>query len=164
MLVTDLEKIAEEAKHRTNDYAAFGYYVGLQEISDSELDMLVERIAEPLIAQIDCTQCANCCRSLDVYLTPPDSSRLSQIIPLSNLIDHEKAQLHGEWGCLAEKPCPFLSGTLCSVYEHRPETCRTYPVFTPDFRWTVRDVLGGVGICPIIYNVIEQLQIELGWR
>lgn len=160
---TDLGLIAEESKRRADDYAAFRYYVELDERSDAELDALVEDIAAPIIDGIDCTQCANCCRSLDVYVTPDDAHRLSTVIALDTIIDHERAQADEEWGMLRDKPCRFLDGKLCSIYAHRPDSCRLYPVFTPDFRWTVEEVLGGVGLCPIIYNVIEELQRVLGW-
>ncbi len=162
-LTTDLEIIATEAKRRADDYEAFGYYVGLQEMTDTALDEMVKQIAEPIAAAIDCTECANCCKNLNVYLTPSDVERLSQVIPLDDLLSYDEAQNQDEWACFTTKPCPLLNGKLCSVYEHRPETCRTYPVFTPDFRWTIHDILGGVGWCPIIYNVIEQLQQKLDW-
>ncbi len=168
-LQIDLEFIAAEALNRADDYDAFRYFVELDERTDAELDTLVEKIAAPIIAAIDCKQCANCCRSLDVYLTEADAERLAagSFIPIEQLlndtIDRDRAAANEEWGVFRHKPCQFLNGTLCSVYEHRPESCRMYPVFTPDFRWTLEEVLGGVGLCPIIYHTIEQLQRELGW-
>lgn len=163
-LVTDLDIITTEASQRADDYDAFGYYVELQEISDAEFDALAERVAEPIVAEIDCTECANCCRSLDVFLTLTDATRLSSVVPLQDILDYEHAASVDEWACFKAKPCPLLNGKLCTVYEQRPDACRAYPTFTPDFRWTIRDILGGVGFCPIIYNVIEHLQRELAWR
>lgn len=165
----ELKFIALEARRRANDYAAFRYYVELDERSDAELDSLVMRIVTPIITAIDCTQCANCCRILDVYLTETDAHRLATGlgVPLEELIDgtinRERAKQEEEWGVLARCPCHFLDGRLCSVYPFRPQSCRMYPQFTPDFRWTLEDILGGVGKCPIIYHVIEQLQAELNW-
>ncbi len=165
----DLAYISTEAANRADDYDAFRYFVELDERTDAELDTLVEKIAAPIIAAIDCKQCANCCRSLDVYLAESDAERLAagSFIPIEQLlndtIDRDRAAANEEWGVFRHKPCQFLNGTLCSVYEHRPESCRMYPVFTPDFRWTLEEVLGGVGLCPIIYYTIEQLQRELGW-
>lgn len=165
----DLVFIATEAINRADDYDAFRYFVELDERTDAELDALIEKIAAPIIAAIDCKRCANCCRSLDVYLTESDAERLAtgSFIPLEQLlndtIDRNRAAANEEWGVFRHKPCQFLNGTLCSVYEHRPESCRMYPVFTPDFRWTLDEVLGGVGLCPIIYHTIEQLQQILGW-
>ncbi len=167
-LVLDLDFIAQAAQQR-NDYEAFRYYVELDERSDAELDALVESIARPIVDVIDCTQCANCCHQLNVYVTMADAQRLIQraMLPaiqlLTHIIDCEKAFQVDEWGVFRQQPCVFLEGNLCRIYEHRPDSCRTYPVFTPDFRWTLDDILGGVGICPIIYNVIEHLQVALGW-
>ncbi|NDJ84368.1 MAG: YkgJ family cysteine cluster protein [Chloroflexi bacterium] len=166
---TDLEVIAAEAQRRADDYSSFRYYVELDERTDAELDRLVERIAAPVIAGIDCTTCANCCRHLNVYLTPDDVQCLSQGTSLSVdavldlLVDRERAQSVGEWGVFRDQPCWFLENNLCRVYPQRPESCRDYPAFTPDFRWLLEDILEGVGQCPIIYNVIEHLQAVLGW-
>lgn len=162
---TNLDFIAAEAIRRADDYEAFSHYIELQEHSDQELDALVERIAAPIVDAIDCTDCANCCRNLDIYLTESDGKRVAEAIevPLTSILDHEQAKTQDEWGMFPQKPCRFLDGNLCSIYSHRPESCRHYPVFTPDFRWAINMILEGVGICPIIYNVIDALQKELNW-
>jgi Fe-S-cluster containining protein len=132
-------------------------------LDDAKLDAFVEATAAPVVAAIDCTQCANCCRSLDVYLVEADASRLADglMIPLdaveTRYVDHRAAAEAGEWGKFHQQPCAFLNGNLCSVYEHRPDSCRIYPVFTPDFRWALPDTLEGAAICPIIYNVLVAL-------
>jgi len=166
-LVVDLAFIAQQAAQRHDDYAAFRYYVEDDERSDAALDTLVESIAQPIIAAIDCTTCANCCRNLAVYLTPQDAEQLATGLALSpetlhsNYIDSAAAV--EEWGVLRQRPCAFLGGALCSVYAHRPESCRAYPEFTPDFRWQLGHILGGVGLCPIIYHVIEGVKDALKW-
>ena len=162
-LVTDLEQIKILAQQNHDDFEVLGYMLELhEETPDDVIDTWVDSIAKPIIEAIDCTQCGNCCRSLDVYVTPDDVQRLSTgiVIPLDTImtdIDNESAPKVGEWGKFKAKPCGFLDGNLCSVYAHRPETCRTYPVFTPDFRWTIDDTIEGASICPIIYNVLTTL-------
>jgi len=169
MPVTDLQFIAQRAHYNRDDYESFRYYIEDDARSDTELDALVESIAAPIIAAIDCTACGNCCRSLDVYLTPDDAARLADGLNCSEdelrarYIDHPRAQAEDEWGMLAARPCAFLKGNLCSVYAYRPQSCRDYPAFTPDFRWLAGDILGGVGLCPIIYNVIEALKYQTNW-
>ncbi len=162
-LLTDLAHLQHIAQARADDYDAFRYYVELDDRSDAELDALVERLAAPIVAAIDCTQCANCCHHLAVYLTPDDAARLNTAMDAAPYIEHERAQQAEEWGMLKASPCPFLAGKHCGVYPQRPESCRAYPEFTPDFRWQLGHILGGVGLCPIIYNVIEAVQAELGW-
>lgn len=161
----NLDFIAKEAQNRHDDYIAFAHYIELDDTTDVELDRLVEAVVTPIVNAIDCKTCANCCRRLDVFVTKSDTVRLKQagIVPVKEIIDHDIARVHDEWGMLREKPCRFLNGNFCSIYARRPESCRRYPQFTPNFRWTVRPILDGVGLCPIIYHVIEELQSKLGW-
>ena len=162
-LVTDLDQIKDLVQQRHDDFEVLEYLLELHEdLKDEQIDDWVESIAKPIITTIDCTQCGNCCRSLDVYLTEDDVENLATGIdvPLDSImthVDNESAYKVKEWGKFKSKPCGFLTGKLCSVYEHRPETCRTYPVFTPDFRWTIGDTIEGAAICPVIYNVLVTL-------
>lgn len=138
------------------------------DIADADLDALVEAIAAPIVAATDCTQCARCCRALDVYLIPEDAVRLAAGLgcdveqALAEYVDRESAAVEGEWGRLRGKPCPFLADGLCSLYAHRPESCRLYPAFTPDFRWTLEDLIPGAAVCPIIMQVLDALAARFG--
>lgn len=164
-MIIDLDQIKQLTADQQNHFEVLRYTVQwYDDTPDDELDALVDQIAAPIIEAIDCTQCANCCRSLDVYLTPEDGERLGPHIdiPLDAILDRESAQRVGEWGKFAARPCRFLDGKRCSVYEHRPETCRTYPALTPDFRWTLADTIEGAAICPIIYNVLVRLADRFG--
>ena len=163
-MLTDLEAIQTQAAARHDEFEVLRYMLEINDdISDADLDAFIDALAAPIIAAIDCRQCANCCRNLDVYLTPDDAQRLADgvDIPLSEVktryINQQAAQHEGEWGRFTHSPCAFLDGKLCSIYEHRPESCRAYPVFTPDFRWTLADTLQGAALCPIIYNVLDAL-------
>ncbi len=169
----DLERIAACAAQRQDENEAFGYYVDTLcehgDWTDSTLDALVDTIATGVAAQIDCTACGNCCRALTVGLTPEDIPALSEALHLptgemiAQYVDHETARQEDEWGVFRCRPCAFLAGKRCSIYASRPAACRAYPAFTPDFRYLVQPIVSGAGLCPIIYNVIERLKIELGW-
>jgi uncharacterized protein len=163
-IISDLETIRHMARERRDEFEIMRYMLEANDtVGDSELDQLVDEIAAPVIAAIDCTRCGNCCRSLDVYLTEADAERLADCIdvPVSEVhtryIDLKRAAEVEEWGVFNARPCTFLRGMLCSVYERRPDTCRTYPQFTPDFRWVLGDMLEGAVLCPIIYNVLDRM-------
>lgn len=167
-LETDLERIKTLAQVHHDDFEVLRYQLeNDDDLDDAQLDAFVERIAAPISAAIDCTKCANCCRSLDVYLTEADARRLAAgiAIPLNALldqaIDREAAVVVEEWGMFRQRPCAFLASKLCSVYAHRPESCRAYPAFTPDFRWTLEDTIAGARLCPIIYNVLSALSAQI---
>ena len=164
-LITDYNLLPSLAKQHQDEFEVLGYTLDLlEELADEQIDAWVDTIAMPIVEAIDCTKCANCCRSLDVYLTETDASQLGSLIdvPIDSILDHVAAHRVGEWGTFKAKPCGFLNGSLCSVYSHRPETCRTYPMFTPDFRWTLDDTIEGASICPIIYNVLITLYRRIG--
>jgi Fe-S-cluster containining protein len=166
--ITDLARIQQLAQERHGDFELLRALLERNhKLDDAKLDAYVEQVAAPIIAAIDCIQCENCCRNLDVYLVEDDAKRLANglMIPLSEVethyVDHKAAEQVEEWGIFRQRPCAFLNGKLCSVYEHRPESCRIYPVFTPDFRWSLEDTIEGAALCPIIYNVLSTLCDQL---
>jgi hypothetical protein len=172
-LQRDLSIIAQQAERLRADYEAFGYYIDFiwerENRSDAELDRLVDEIAAEVIPQIDCTTCANCCRSLRVGLTPDDVPPLVEALRLpperviAVYVDQEAGAQQDEWGVFRCSPCALLHNKLCTVYAHRPQSCRDYPALTPDFRWLYGEIARGAGLCPIIFNVIERLKLRLGW-
>ena len=173
MLETHLDRIAALAAQHCDDTEAFSHYIDImwerEGRSDAELDTLVDAVAATIIPHIDCTVCANCCRSIAVGLTPDDIPPLANALDtppqrlITELVDHKVGAQWGEWGIIRESPCPMLRDNLCSVYDQRPQSCREYPAFTPDFRWLKDEIMRGAGLCPIIFNVVERLKDRLGW-
>ena len=167
-LITDLKKLPELAETHYDDFQVMRYM--LQEdddIDDDALDAYVEEIAAPIIEAIDCTQCGNCCMSLRVYLEAGDIERLADglYIPLedvkTNYVDYSSELPEDKHGYFQHSPCVFLNDKCCSIYDHRPETCRAYPQFTPQFRWLLADTIAGANTCPIIYNVLSELVTKI---
>ncbi len=70
-----------------------------------------------------CNECdARCCKFIPIEITKLEHQQLLKIKP--DLVCKEFATVF-----YIEPPCVFLSGdNQCSIYEHRPETCRDYPV------------------------------------
>lgn len=168
----DPEQLPDLARVRFDEFDVMRYQlIANDDLTDENLDQIIIALATPIINRTDCTQCGNCCKRLDVYLTPDDADRLAGgiHIPLADLltdtIDRPRAERVGEWGVFVQSPCRFLSDKKCTVYEHRPQTCRDYPVFIPDFRWMLDDLIEGAEICPIIYETLcavwEYVEYEL---
>jgi len=166
-LTQDLAQISALAQARRDEFEVLMYRLQDDDaLDDAELDRRVESLAAPVIAAIDCTQCANCCRKLRVYLEPEDVQRLANglHIPLEAVegyLDRPSAEQVGEWASFYAIPCAFLRGKMCGIYPHRPNACRSYPQFTPDFRWVLGDLLGGAGLCPIIYHTLDALSQQI---
>ncbi|XWX05310.1 YkgJ family cysteine cluster protein [Aggregatilineales bacterium SYSU G02658] len=164
MYSIDLAAIAADAPARRDAYEVMFYQFQYDDdLTDEQLDALVNAVAAPIIAAIDCTQCANCCRSLDVYLEADDLPRLSQACHIHldevrvRFVDEDVLPESGAVGKLNVKPCGFLDGQRCRIYAHRPQACRDYPFLTPDFRWSMEQLVAGAAICPIIYHTLNAL-------
>jgi len=88
----------------------------------------------------NCSTCGDCCRNVkdSVMVESLDLYRLARFfsIEMSDVILKYTDIAYLAWGfpvfMLKTKPhrdtCIFLKSSLCSVYEARPRTCRTYPL------------------------------------
>ena len=131
-----------------------------------ETDVLVHALADEITPQIDCTACGNCCKSLMINVSGPETERLADHLemPLEKLKErYIETSLQGSM-IMNTIPCHFLSGTSCSIYEHRFAECRTFPgLHEPDFTGRLFSTFMHYGRCPIIFNVVEQLKIDTGF-
>ena len=81
-----------------------------------------------------------CCHDADMYLYPYDIVRLKRRLGMTSeafLLEHTVTALRDmpffpnvmlKMSECEGRPCPFLSGTGCTVYEDRPYSCRAYPL------------------------------------
>ena len=125
-------------------------------------------IAEDVEDDMDCTECANCCRSATVRLKDRDLPKLAKALRLSEQkFLNQYAEMTEDEGWIlkrnADGSCPFLSGNLCTVYEVRPSTCEDFPhlVRGPGSlvarMWEMAD---RACYCPIVYNTLEAWKVE----
>lgn len=166
-LITNLETIARITERDERRNMRFRSFIkGDLEWSDKRLDALVRKLFESVAAEIDCTQCANCCRVLGISVVQEDIERLAGRVGMDTPAFEEKYIIVEESGekMIAESPCPFVDGNLCSVYEDRPCDCRDYPhIWKEDFRSRMMSVLNNAEVCPIVFNVLEQLKERFRW-
>ncbi len=166
-LETDLDYIADRAAEQQDAYEVLLYQLQWDDaIDDSKLDAYVEAIAAPIRAAIDCTQCANCCLGSAVCIVPSDITRLAKGIGQTEAEITAAYVANPETGgdmTLCSRPCKLLDGLRCSVYAHRPQSCRDFPAFAPDFRWILAHIIKGATICPIIYHVLDALIAQIDY-
>jgi uncharacterized protein len=170
---TNVEALAsqtEEANIRLRQYLK-----QQDRLSDEQVDQLVQEITDRVWASVDCTTCANCCKKLAIGLTEVEAQRLAARRSLTTedfcqrflkpTKDPEDAAEEGEanirWH-VRGKPCPFLKDNRCTVYENRSGQCRKYPcLHEPDFSFRTLAMIERTFICPIVYQVFEELRAEM---
>ena len=161
-IITDVSKIEELAKKREDKNWEFRTYLKGADLSGHRLDTAVHMLYRRISEQIDCRQCGNCCKVCRPILKMPD---VRQLANLHNLKPAEFQRQYltvdkeNEGYSFREMPCPFLQGKLCSVYSQRPGDCRSYPhLHKNDFVFRLAQAVSNCSICPIVFNVYEELK------
>ncbi len=150
-----IEVLSEENEIENCDFRAW-----LKNYAPDDIDHVVKALSQKYFALIDCKECGNCCRVLELEFTELGLHTIAKSMEQS--IDEFKKRFVVE-GIV--KPCPALKGNLCSIYEGRPDVCRSYPhLEKPDFIFRLYGVLDNIGICPIAFNAFEELKAKVKWR
>jgi Fe-S-cluster containining protein len=155
-----IKLLAEKNEEKNWRFRSFLKFKG-----DRKIDRIVHRLYHEISQDIDCTQCGNCCRELKPLLTRSELRLLSDFInvpPKKFLEDYTEFDDTEKKLRLKGTPCSFLKDNKCTVYECRPSDCRSFPhLHKREFTTRLINVLQSYSICPIVFNVYEQLKIEM---
>ena len=89
------------------------------------LDSTRSGLESPSDADVACGTCVGCCASSQFVHVRPDEADALAHIPAALLFDAPGGQ--GKlMGYDEHGRCPMLTDSGCSIYDHRPQTCRTY--------------------------------------
>lgn len=134
-------------------------------------DRRIRRIAEDVESRIDCSLCGNCCKVATARISERDVAKLAKYLGLKPAeVIRQYTTEDPEEGLIlrrTENGCVFLDGTLCSVYDARPHTCQDFPhTVRGDGSFVARmwDFTDRACYCPIVYNTLEVLKEEIGFR
>ena len=166
----DLVQIRALAERKEDENSRFRQFLKNRcNLQPDEIDRRVFETTRRVWAGIDCTTCANCCREMKPTFSEEEVDRVACRLGIERqqLIESylERAEADGDnpWQTRAT-PCPFLKDNLCSIYEDRPAECSGYPyLYQPDFVFRTMGMIERTFICPIVYEVMEELKKSLGF-
>ena len=164
-MLLDLKEIQRLAAKRENENLRFRSWLKGQ--SSNRIDRLAHELNVYYSKEIDCTQCGNCCTKLRPVMLEIDIDVLTKLLTLSREDFRKKYIMIDTDGDMMFKhlPCIFLKDKQCSIYESRPTDCRSYPhLHKTEFISRLYGVLENYAICPIVFNVIEDLKTRLNFR
>jgi uncharacterized protein len=134
----------------------------VKKLSSKQADQLVNEIHHEVFLNIDCLQCANCCKTTSPLFTQEDIGRISSYLGLSRsafvqqylIIDED-----GDFVFNRPAPCPFLgNNNMCSVYSVRPEACAGYPhTGEPGQRRKLKIAKHNAVLCPGVFRILERV-------
>jgi len=134
----------------------------LKKSKNKEINAVADQLHEEVFAELDCLDCANCCKSIPPIVNEMDVKRASRFLGL------KPADFKADY-CLIDKdgdmvinasPCPFLEDdNKCSIYEGRPRACREYPhTDNFEFQKNIRLHLINSEYCPAVYHILEKMR------
>ena len=164
-LETDRACIKALAEDREAENDAFRVFIKKSNVD--EIDGLVQQINSVVEPAIDCTECGACCKTLMINVEPPEAEKLARRLGMDEAEFKRiyiEESLQGQL-VVNQMPCHFLAGTRCSVYEDRFAECREFPhLHRKNFKDRMFGTLVHYAMCPIIFNVVEELKIRTGFK
>ena len=153
-------KILENARKKSSENKKF--LEKLKAKKPKDLDIITNELHDEAFEQINCLECANCCRTTGPLLLNKDIDRLASELKLKPSIFTERYLRVDEDNDYVFKsmPCPFLgSDNYCHVYEARPNACKEFPHtqqrnILQKLKITYHNTL----ICPAVALIVDGLK------
>jgi Fe-S-cluster containining protein len=161
-VITDLVQIRRLGEKKKAENESFRKYLKRHEWVERQF----RRAAQDIEDQIDCRQCAECCRVTECEITTSDVQRLAKFLGIKPSAFVEQYTMKGSDDEMILKRtdkdgCVFLEGNDCSIYEERPTTCKGFPHLLKGAgsiqakMWAFVD---RATYCPIVYNWMETVK------
>lgn len=138
----------------------------IKKSKSNKIAELAEKKHNEVFKELDCLQCANCCKSIPPIVTKSDAKRIAKHLNL-NLAQFETKYLtKDEDGdtVLNTSPCVFLQNdNKCSIYHYRPKACSAYP-HTGHYEFLNNAHLHqqNASYCPAVFHIVNRMMRKLG--
>lgn len=137
----------------------------LKKKAPKNLDKIALEIHQEVFTEIDCTACANCCKSLGPDFKEADITRIAKYFKMKlPAFEAEFLQVDEDGDKVFKSmPCPFLGGdNLCSIYDVRPKACREFPHTDRKKIYQINNLtIKNTLTCPAAYLFVERLREKI---
>jgi uncharacterized protein len=154
---------------RRNKRRLKGFLTRLEKKPPRGLDKLVLQADQAVWKQVNCLDCANCCKTMSPTYTRQDIHRISSHLGMSSKAFRKKwlyKDKSGDWMNVSE-PCQFLDlkSNKCGIYDQRPRDCAGFPHHTKkrmvDYMHVYKQ---NIEYCPATYKLVELIVESLHKR
>lgn len=138
------------------------YLTKLKRLDPRKVDNAFHKVHEEVFEEMDCLDCANCCKTTSPIFYENDIDRAAKALRVKPgdfvekylRIDEDKDYV------LKSSPCPFLdSENYCGIYENRPKACREYPHTNRKKMVQVMELTyKNTMVCPAVLEMVERLK------
>lgn len=135
----------------------------LRRIPERKLDERFHAEHEKAFEDIDCLECANCCKTTSPIFRDVDIKRLAKrfrVKPIQFIDQYLRVDEDEDYVLKSAEPCPFLfDDNSCSVYEDRPKACSEYPHTDRKKMFQIIPLtLKNTEICPAASRIVEAMR------
>ncbi len=152
----EIERMAHLKEEENQSFMIF-----LKGCDHFKVDKIVHKLNEKYLSLYDCTKCGNCCKQLAPSLSQEEILEITDFLNITyeDFIEKFVNRETTNGFILKNQECPFLNKNKCSIYEYRPEACRSFPHLHKDnINHRLLSLLDNIHICPIIYYIFEDLK------
>lgn len=126
------------------------------------IDPLFHKLHDEVFEEINCLDCANCCKSIPPIITNADIERIAKYLKIKPSVffkKHIKTDDDGDY-VFNQSPCPFLdNNNYCLIYENRPKACREYPhTNRKNMHQILNLTLKNSFVCPAVYEIFKRMK------
>ncbi|MEL6942666.1 MAG: YkgJ family cysteine cluster protein [Bacteroidota bacterium] len=167
MSKNSVESVAEKLIHlpqraRDAKKSTKKYFAKLAKRPPKKLDATMQELHNTVFDEIDCLECANCCKTTSPIFRTRDVERIAAHLKMKvgDFVTKYLKVDEDEDYVLQSSPCPFLGvDNYCSIYEVRPKACREYPhTDRKNFHQILPLTLKNTTICPATFEIIKRLK------
>lgn len=152
----DLKKAQDQSKSNKS------FLQKLKKKRPKDLDDQFHALHEEVFAEIDCLECANCCKTTSPIFQMSDIERLAKTFKMkvAEFIDTYLRLDEDNDYVLTSSPCPFLGAdNKCIVYDSRPKACREYPHTDRKRMYQITNLtFKNTLVCPAVSRIIDLLK------
>lgn len=130
--------------------------------TNKNLNSVADKLHVEVFSELDCLDCANCCKSIPPMLVKSDVKRIAKHLGLKEKEFEQKYLKIDDDGdmVMGTSPCIFLENdNTCRIYEVRPKACRQYPhTDAHSFRQNAHLHAINAMYCPAVFHILNRLQ------
>ena len=155
----ELRKYLNTAKSKRKEYNKF--FRKLKQRPPKDLDRRFHALHEEAFEEIDCLDCANCCKTTSPIFYDKDVERMAahfKMKPADFFDQYLKIDEDGDQ-VLQSSPCPFLlEDNKCMAYSARPKACREYPHTNRKRMHQILNLTAkNTRVCPAVAKMVDQM-------
>ena len=159
----DLQKYINLALKKQKEHKKF--LDSLKKKPPKNLDYITQESHDIVFNEINCLDCANCCKTTGPLYTEKDIERIAKHLRMKPS-DFETKYLRIDEDndkVLQNLPCFFLNeDNTCSIYDVRPKACREYPHTDRKKVYQINNLtIKNTIICPAAFTWLEILSKKI---